>query len=182
MVDNRGDDRGAKETTKNPKPPQGGSGTAPPQSWWQRKGMARSIKEISEFAASAFDVLKSSHENSMSIDEVVFGRIVSGWNVAMPFFDQSPVDEDWIVSMGGVRTMQTAGSNDFAFGNWQDRVSGHVSVGRVTPLMISLRNGKKRDSEIYVYGVLSEIVPLDVPTKSKIMMLLNGLGIRSLAE
>lgn len=78
--------------------------------------------------------------------------------------------------------MQTAGSNDFAFGNWQDRVSGHVSVGRVTPLMISLRNGKKRDSEIYVYGVLSEIVPLDVPTKSKIMMLLNGLGIRSLAE
>ena len=78
--------------------------------------------------------------------------------------------------------MQTAGSNDFAFGDWQDRVSGHGIVGRFTPLMISLRNGKKRDSEIYVFGILSEIVPLDVPTKSKIMMLLNGLGIRDLKD
>lgn len=169
---------GAKETTKNPKPPQGGSGTASPQSGKFGKGMVKPIKEVVGFAASAFEVLKSSHENSMSTDEFISGLIISGWNVVMPFFDQSPVDEDWIASVGGVRTMRVAESNDFAFGDWNDR----VNVGRVTPLMISLRNGKKRDSEIYVYGVLSEIVPLDVPTKSKIMMLLYGLGIRDMED
>ena len=88
MVDNHSDDRGAKETTKNPKPPQGGSGTAPSKHEMRQKGMAKSIKETCELAASAFGVLKVSHESSMSIDEIVFGRIVSGWNAAMPFFDQ----------------------------------------------------------------------------------------------